>query len=177
MTAIPVPAEPDDTALVERVRSRDPEAMGLLYWRHAPALLRTAYAITLSPEDAEEVVQDVFVALPSTLAGYEERGRLLSWLKRIVARRALTLLRGRRPTPRVLGADDCEVAPRVTLDGLAVHEALAALSPELRIIVVLRVLEGYSHEEIARIVGIRPGTSEVRLHRALNRLRQTLGET
>jgi len=161
VTAIPVPAEPEDAALVPRVRSRDPDALGLLYWRHAPALLRTAYAITLVTEDAEEVVQDVFVGLPAALAGYEERGQLLSWLKRVTARRALTLLRDRRRMPRLMGVDGRRVAPGTTPEGLAVQEALAALQPELRIIVVLRELEGYSHEEIAQIVGIRRGTSEV----------------
>jgi RNA polymerase sigma-70 factor (ECF subfamily) len=174
VTASTATPQPDDAALVARARLREPEALALLYWRHAAALLRTAYAITLVAEDAEEIVQDVFVGLSGALVGYEERGQFLSWLKRVAARRALTLLRDRRRRLRLAGMDERPVAPGTTPEGLAVRDALAALPEDLRIVVVLKEIEGYSHAEIAEIVGIRRGTAEVRLHRGLKRLRQTL---
>jgi len=173
VTASPILAVLDDATLVARVRAGDPDALGALYWRHASDLLRTAYAITLTTEDAEEVVQDVFAGLGAMLSGYEERGQLLSWLKRIAARRALSILRA-RGRMRDDVKDDRSVRPATTAEAIAVRDALGALPPDLRIVVVLREIEGYSHEEIGELLGIRRGTSEVRLHRALKRLRALL---
>ena len=59
---------------------------------------------------------------------------------------------------------------------LILNEAIAALPDELRAVFVLREIEGYSHAEIGEILGIRRGTSEVRLFRAIRMLRRALGD-
>ena len=59
-------------------------------------------------------------------------------------------------------------------DLIAVQIALDALPENLRTVFVLREIEGYSHDEIAELLDIRVGTSEVRLHRAMKALRQVL---
>lgn len=164
----------DDAALVVRLRLRDPEALAILYWRYASALLRTASAITASTEDAEDVVHDVFLGLPDALGKYEEQGQLLAWLKRITARRALTCLRKHKRSPQLAKMHDTPLPPGTSLAMIAFREAFDALPDDLRVIVALRGIDGYSHAEIATLLGIRRGTSEVRLHRALKRLRNTL---
>ena len=60
--------------------------------------------------------------------------------------------------------------------GLILNEAIAALPDELRAVFVLREVEGYSHAEIGEMLGIRRGTSEVRLFRAIRLLRRSLGD-
>jgi RNA polymerase sigma-70 factor (ECF subfamily) len=60
------------------------------------------------------------------------------------------------------------------VDSIALEQALATLSPSLRTVFLLKVVEGYSHDEIAESLGIRRGTSEVRLHRARQSLQQQL---
>ena len=116
------------------------------------------------------------------MRNYDERGQFASWLKRVTARTALMHQRrrqDRRETPR-----DVDVFPSDTFaDDVAqgstertrVSDALRLLSPALRAVFVLKVVEERSHAEIASLLGISTGTSEVRLSRAVAQLRKILG--
>ena len=123
------------------------------------------------------MVQDVFLGLPDALRHYRDEGKLDAWLRRVAARVALARMRKRtrRHEVPLEGADPTTadhaqaLASRITL-----QRALDRLPATLRAVVVLRELEGYSHEEIAAMLGIRAGASKVRLHRARERLRQLL---
>jgi RNA polymerase sigma-70 factor, ECF subfamily len=163
-------------AAAERVGDADAsDRIEELYRRHANALMAVAYRLLMSTADAEDVVHDLFVGLPDALRKYEERGSMESWLKRIVVRLALSRIRARRDVP-------LEVAPELTVqagdpaDRVAIQRALADLSPSLRAVLVLKEIEGFSHAEIAGMLGISVGASEVRLHRALRQLRIALSE-
>ena len=164
---------PDDEGdLIGRVRRGDAQALAEVYRRHAPDLMGLAHRVTGSRADAEDIVHDVFVGLPEALERYEERGKVASWLRRLTVRRALTQRRRRRRyVPLEAGAvarDDH------TIDRTALEGALRALPDKLRVVFVLREIEGYTHAEIAELLGIRRGTSEVRLHRAMRALRRKL---
>src|SRR5437867_5613050 len=155
----------------------DAQALGTLYDTYARQLFRLAYRLLGTREDAEDVVHDVFVGLPEALLRYEERGRLESWLKRVAARVALMRLRqrGRRrevPLEAVAGHRSPEAPGEVA----ALQEAVAALPNALRSVLVLKEMEGYSHAEVAALLGISAGASRARLTRAITRLRRTLGE-
>jgi RNA polymerase sigma-70 factor, ECF subfamily len=81
----------------------------------------------------------------------------------------------RREVPLHNETQDPGVGDRETEAGrLILDEALAALPDDLRVVFVLREIEGYSHAEIAEMLGIRRGTSEVRLFRAIRHLRRLL---
>lgn len=170
-----------EIALIERARAGDPDALGTLYQRHAEPLFRLAFRLLGSAAEAEDLVQDLFVGLPEALRRYEERGALEAWLRRVVVRMALMRFRRDRrrgevalPDPELPGAPSVGAsAERLSLR-LALAEAIRGLSDSLRTVFVLREVEGYSHAEIAEMLGIRVGTSEVRLHRAIRLLRQTL---
>ena len=150
-------------------------ALAELYHEHGRALFRLAYRLVGSKEDAEDVVHDVFVGLPEALKGYEERGRLESWLKRITARVALMKLRGRRRRGEVRLAHDVAASSAPPgADAIALESALAALPDKLRHVLVLKEVEGYSHAEIGTMLGISAVTSRVRLLRAMSRLRRML---
>lgn len=151
-----------------------PEALGELYRRHGPALFRLAYRLTASKEDAEDVVHDVFVGLPEALQGYEERGRLESWLKRVTARVALMRLRSRRRRSEVRLENDV-AAIHGRAEGIDLQVAVDALPAPLRSVLVLKEIEGYSHAEIGEMLGISAVASRVRLMRAMSRLRRILG--
>ncbi len=98
-----------------------------------------------------------------------------SWLKRITVRLALTRLRKRRHVP-LEQSGDLAVITADPVNRVAVQRALATLSPALRAVLVLKELEGFGHSEIATMLGISVGASEVRLHRALRQLRAVLSE-
>ncbi len=153
----------------------DTETIAEIYRRHADALIATAYRLLLSRADAEDVVHDLFVGLPAALRKYEERGRMEGWLKRIVVRLALSRLRRRRHVA-LDESTDRGVAAADPVNRVAIERALAGLAPALRAVLVLREVEGFTHAEVASMLGISVGASEVRLHRALRRLRAELSK-
>ena len=170
--------EPGDArGLAERVRAGDLDALATLYHQHATTLLATAYRLLMSPAEAEDVVHDLFVGLPEALRKYQERGSLGPWLKRVTVRLALSRLRAPERRAAELSAADQLPAPSGNpIDRIALADALATLSPSLRAVLVLKEIEGFSHGEIAALLGISTAASEVRLHRALRALRRLLSE-
>ncbi|HEX8390819.1 MAG TPA: sigma-70 family RNA polymerase sigma factor [Longimicrobium sp.] len=168
------PSVPAEDELVRDVRGGSLNALGTLYQRHSPAVFGAAYRILGTRPDAEDVVQDVFVGLPRALAGYQERGRLEAWLRRVAVRTALMRLRGRARRREDAFDDLPELASpdgESALDRLALQRRLRLLPEKLRIVLVLKEIEGYSHDEIGALLGVSAGTSAVRLFRAWKHLR------
>lgn len=174
-----------DSAVAARARSGAPDALARLFERYGEMAYRVAFRLTGSAADAEDVLQDVFVGLPEALRGFEGRGSLEGWLKRVVVRTTLMRLRGerrRREAPLGGGDQGEDAAPPASrrddpgrvIDALTIADALAELPEPLRQVFVLREIEGYSHEEIGGLLGIRRGTSEVRFFRARQALRERL---
>ncbi|NOT06783.1 MAG: sigma-70 family RNA polymerase sigma factor [Gemmatimonadales bacterium] len=163
----------DPAELIRAVSAGSNDALGALYQRYSGKVFAIAYHIVGSRAEAEDILQDVFVGLPRLLRRYEDRGRFDSWLARVVSRTALMGLRRAKPTLSLPVAD---IAARTepVLERLAVGEALAALPLLLRQVFLLHEVEGYDHDEIAEMLGIRVGTSYVRLHRAWHHLRRAL---
>lgn len=164
--------------MIERLRAGDLTAINPLYAKHGASLLRLVYRLTSSIADAEDVVQDVFVGLPRAARKYAEQGSLGAWLSRVTVRIALDRMR-RRQRQREVRLDLITepangVDPDRILSHLALSSAIAALPDKLRIVFVLKEIEGYSHAEVGRMLGIRRGTSEVRLLRAIRTLRAFL---
>jgi RNA polymerase sigma-70 factor (ECF subfamily) len=170
-------ASDDDESAVACLRRGEIDAIDVLFRRHAGDLLRLARSLCTSRADAEDVVQDVFVGLPAALRNYEPRGAFGRWLRGVTVRTALAHRRAaarRRETDLVEWRGVTRAEEEI---GLAmIDEAVGRLPPPLRAVFVLRVVEGHSHAEIAELLGIRPGTSEVRLFRAIRQLRSLLRE-
>ena len=168
-------AELTSARLVADAMRGSPDALAELYKRHARPLLAVAYRLLQSRQDAEDVVHDVFVGLPEALRRYQERGSLGAWLKTVTARTALMRLRERNAREMVdLNEERLTIAPASPETALTVEQALRALSPNLRAVLVLKEIEGFTHAEIAAMLDISVGASEVRLHRALQALRALL---
>lgn len=164
-----------DSEVAALAAAGDREALGELYRRHAPRLTALALRLLRSSPDAEDVVQDLFVALPAALGGYRDEGRFEGWLSRVTANLALKRLRsGLRRREDELSPDAGETA-LPDPEQLSVLRAVDALPDTLRVVVLLKFVEGFSHAEIAELLGIGRGTSEVRLFRAIRQLRKSLG--
>jgi RNA polymerase sigma-70 factor (ECF subfamily) len=145
-----------------------------LYRRHADALFTLAYRITGSREDAEDVLQDLFVGLSRALASYREQGRFESWLKRICVRLALMRLRAsrRRSEVSLVDAGDPPSREPNPLHTIALERAIQSLPESLRVVFVLREVEGFTHGEIGELLGISEVNSATRLNRAWAALRK-----
>jgi RNA polymerase sigma-70 factor (ECF subfamily) len=166
-----------ETELIAAARDGSAEALGELYDRHARQLLAIAFRLLQSTDDAEDVVHDVFVGLPELLRRYQERGAFGAWLKKVAARVALARIRESSQRPSV-SLDELTNQPHSVpsdVEGVvSLEEAMRGLSPALRAVLVLKELEGFSHAEVARLLDISVGASEVRLHRAIQALRAAL---
>jgi RNA polymerase sigma factor (sigma-70 family) len=175
---LPDSLAPDtDHTLLQRASLGSQAALATLFERHSADVHRVAYRLTLSADDAEDVVQDVFIGLPEALAAFSGTGDFTAWLRKVTVRTTLMRMRShkRRASTATRAAADRESAmSNFLLDRMAIATALAALPEDLRIVFMLADIEGYSHAEIGKLLGIRTGTSEVRLHRARRKLRAML---
>ncbi len=173
----------EDAALAIRASKGESGAFGLLYDRHVAAIYRYVYYRVRDDAEAEDLTSDVFMRALKAMPRYEPRQAFLAWLYRI-ARNAV-IDRARRGNRQVSfedalehpGADrivepDAEVLAHA--DNTTLRAALAKLTPLQQEVVVLRYLEGYSTQEIARIVGKREGTVRGIQFRAIGALRQII---
>lgn len=151
-------------------------ALSQLFGWYSAHVFGVAFRITRSADEADDVLQDVFVRLPAGLRSFDGRSSFQHWLTSVTVRAALTHLRRQRARGEESFCEtthDTRATPQ-PLDRIALAEALNRLPPESRAVLLLRA-EGYSHAEIGKLLSIRPGTSEVRLYRAREALRALLG--
>jgi len=169
---------PDPAALARSARAGDANALGGLYDAYADSLYRIAYRLSDNSDDAQDIVHDCFVGLPQALRHYDERGNLGAWLRRVIVRLVLMRRRGddrRREVPfeaMPSPASTSRTDAAAELDDI--RRVIDALPTALRDVFVLKQIEGYSHEEIAQLLGISAGASRVRLTRALTALGRAL---
>ena len=168
-------------ALVEGARAGQPDAVGELYELYGATVYRVALRLVNSAADAEDVVQDVFVGLGRSLVSYEGRGSLEGWMKRVTSRTALMRLRRQRSRNEIsleagLPSWSASASSSPT-DRLTLEAALGELPEALRVVFVLKEVEGYTHQEIGEMLGIRPGTSKIRLYRARKELQMSIEGT
>lgn len=164
---------PGEPALLHSVARGDEEAFETLYRRHQPAIYRYALRMSGSPESADEVVQEVFLALIRGLAGYRESaGPLGSYLfgmaRHLLYRRqgwrevGLEEIPGEAPAGEADPLEDLERARRAGL----LKSALAALPAHYREVIVLCEMEEMSYQQAAESLGCPLGTVRSRLNRA-----------
>ncbi|MHC4960443.1 MAG: RNA polymerase sigma factor [Planctomycetota bacterium] len=180
--------DPDlDIVRLASKRATRREAMGVLYERYRERVFNTALRIVGRSADASDVLQDVFVLLFRKIHRFRAKAAFASWVYRITVNTSLDHLRRRRRSPSLAGTsgllDALPGSERLnspelgaSLNDLETHvqEGLGKLSDRLRIVIVLRYLEGLSYAEIAEILDCSIGTVKSRLSRAHNAMRTHL---
>jgi len=173
----------NEADLVARALAGDRAAFGTLVERYAATARRVARAVLGDPDDADDAAQDGMLSALLNLEQYDPRRPFGPWLLRIVAN-AATDRRRRRTVRRVEPLDPGLVAGGARPDRTAerralaqrLREALAELPERRRVAVVLFDVEGYSHAEIADVLGIPEGTVRSEVFHARRRLRALLGD-
>jgi RNA polymerase sigma-70 factor, ECF subfamily len=182
------PVEPtSDLALLNKVVAGDRDAFEALVTRHQDAVFRFARSITSTREDAEDVLQETFLAAYRAAAGYRGEASVRTWLLIIARNTAFRIGRG---TPKTTTIEDSELwdlglragwgqndpeslAMRAQQRDL-LQTALNLLDPASRQIIVLRDLESLSGEETAHVLGLTIEGMKSRLHRARLKLAAAL---
>jgi len=162
-------------SLVTRARAGDLSALEQLYRAYERPVYTIARRLTRSAEDAEDVLQDTFLEVCRSLRQWRGDGSLWGWIRTIAASKAL--MRYRREKLREWEPLDDDVAHRAEDVPLAMdlEAALARLPERSRAVVWMHDVEGFTHEEIAELMGMTTSFSKSQLARAHDRLRRWLG--
>ena len=182
----------DESVVVERLRQGDRLAAELVMRCHNRALWRIARGILRNDADAEEAVQDTYLRAFTRIDDFRGEASLGTWLGRIAVNEALRRLERRRAIGDFLttppdGDVQHQIAnadPAQTPEHLAAHReirrmverAVDRLPAPFRMVFILRTMEQRSIQETADTLGIPAATVKTRLHRAIQLLRQALGE-
>jgi RNA polymerase sigma-70 factor (ECF subfamily) len=171
----------DERALVARAQAGDLEAFEALYRANRGRVYALCYRMAGEATLAEELAQDVFVRAWQRLGSFRGESAFSSWLHPLTVNVALSERRSRRRrTARVMSTDDPAAFERPQTPktgpeaGVDLDRALETLPAGARAVFVLHDVEGYKHEEIARMTGVATGTSKAQLHRARRLLREAL---
>ncbi len=184
-------AREDEHLLVAAAKGGDATAFEELVNRYERKIFRLTMNITRNREDAEDAMQDAFMKAYSHLDRFQEESRFYTWLVRIAANEALMRLRKRSPNQVSLDepieTDDDFIPQQIEDWGPSPEQRFAQtemrdilrgvieeLTPDFRIVFVLRDVEGLSTEETAEAVGISEAAVKSRLLRARLKLRQKL---
>jgi len=173
-----------DRDLAERVLSGDRDAFEGLYRQHSHRLYNLVYRM-VGANEADDLLQDVFLQAYRKLGSYKGESSLGTWLYRLAANLCLDHLRSKQGKMGQVtdSLDEEDAAPlrspfrpaEANNARLDLEQGIAALPPSYRAAFVLHDVEGYQHDEIARILGIAEGSSKSLLHKARLRLRDMLG--
>jgi RNA polymerase sigma-70 factor, ECF subfamily len=179
-------ADEDLMTLVDR---KDAAAFETFYDRHGGAAYSLAYRIVGDTKAAEDVTQEAFLSIWRSKAGYDRaRGSVRGWVLGIVRNRAIDLLRrDSGPVPQLDHDDEAalEARPATELTDVEairretarqVRGVLADLPREQSQVIELAYFGGFSHAEIASIVGAPLGTVKGRMRLGLERIRATMAE-
>jgi len=176
----------EDAQWIERSISGDTEAFGCLVSKYQNRLYNSMVHFLRDETEAEDVVQESFVLSFTRLSKFRGNSSFYTWLYRIAVNASISRRRKKRPRVSVerdladagVGIDGAGPLPdhQIELDERAsqLHAALARLSDEHRLILVMREMEGLSYEEISEVLETPVGTVRSRLHRARGQLKDEL---
>jgi RNA polymerase sigma-70 factor (ECF subfamily) len=182
-----------DRVLIERAKTGDQRAFREIVDRHQRRAFAIALALVRDEQDAREVVQEAFLRVYRGLDSFHGGSSFFTWLYRIVTNLAIDLIRkpARRDAEldesreideahipllaRIDGADPLDVVRRREIGG-RIQQALDALPPYHRGVIVMREIEGLSYEEMAQAMNVSKGTIMSRLFHARQKLQRALAD-
>jgi RNA polymerase sigma-70 factor (ECF subfamily) len=168
-------------ALVRAAQQGDMEAFEALYRKTSDRVYAVCLRMSGDTDRATELVQDVFVRVWQKLPGFRGDSQFTTWLHRLTVNLVLQDRRSRgRREAREVGTADLERygrAARRAMPGTRIdlERAIAGLPDKARRVLVLRDIEGYKYDEIARMTGVSLGTVKAQIHRARGLVKEALG--
>lgn len=163
---------------IERLRKGDLEGLSWIYETYSKRILNQCFRILLSQEQAEDMVQDLFVRLPDIIVEFRGESALGTWLYRVAHNMCLNRLQQSKNRNKLEWENAENLAPRSTDASVELSDlltkALAVLEPEARSLLWLKEGEGVPLKELSEILGLPEGTLKSRLSRARDRVREYL---
>ncbi len=176
----------NDFTLAQSAAKGDMVAFEELYQRHHRRVYSICLRMLQNASEAEDLTQDVFIQLYRKIGSFRGDSAFTTWLHRMTVNQVLMHFRkrtvkfektteeGETPVQIVSGTENPFKMPIV--DKIAIEHAIEQLPPGYKKVFVLHDVEGFEHEEVARILGCSVGTSKSQLHKARLKLRKLLGK-
>ena len=173
-----------DFALAQSATTGNMAAFEELYNRHHRRVYSLCLRMLQNTAEAEDLTQEVFIQLYRKIGSFRGDSAFTTWLHRMTVNQVLMHFRkrtvkfektteeGETPVQIVLGTENQSRMPIV--DKIALESAIAQLPNGYKNVFVLHDVEGYEHEEVARILGCSVGTSKSQLHKARLKMRKLL---
>ncbi len=174
----------NDFQLAKQAASGDMFAFEELYNRHHRRVFSLCMRMLSNTHEAEDLTQEVFIQLYRKIGSFRGDSAFTTWLHRMTVNQVLMHFRKRNvkfektteegevPIQVVMGTSDPLNMPIV--DRIALDSAIAQLPAGYKSVFVLHDVEGYEHEEVAKILGCSVGTSKSQLHKARLKMRKLL---
>ncbi len=171
----------NDVVLAQKSADGDTAAFEELYHRHFRRVYALCLRMTGDPTKAEDLTQDVFIQLFNKIGSFRGDSAFTTWLHRMTVNQVLMYFRKRSTKSELTSVDD-ETPDQIVrgtenpnampvIDRIALEKAVQQLPPGYRTVFILHDVEGYEHEEIAKMMGVAEGTSKSQLHKARLKLR------
>lgn len=165
-----------NSAIVERFKKGDKKAFQELYELYAKTMLNISVRILNNTEEAQEVIQDSFLAVFENIGDYDSKYSFGVWLKRIVINRSLNILKKRKLIFIPIEDSDYvsegvnEQLDEIKYDVNTIKNCIRELPDGYRTVFLLFLFEKYTHKEIAESLNISEGTSKSQYNRAKRKL-------
>jgi RNA polymerase sigma factor (sigma-70 family) len=180
-TYLGLPGKYNEQELIMALKAGDDQAFSFLYDHYSGSLYSIILQIVKDPETAKDVLQEVFVNIWRKIDSYDPvRGRLFTWMLNISRNASIDVLRSKnyqnsRKNQEITDTVYGKVPVSQTgTDSIGLSKFLGKLKPGQRVLIELAYFKGYTHEEIAEIEEIPPGTVKTRIRNALLQLREYL---
>jgi RNA polymerase sigma-70 factor (ECF subfamily) len=171
-----------ETELVEALKSHDEQAFIYLYDHYSKALFTVIHSIILQKDSAEDILQEVFVKIWQNIPSYDPaKGRLYTWMINIARNKAIDLFRSKETSNQsktisltdIVYSKPGEVSK---IEDIGLKRVLNELPKETRKLMELAYFQGYTQDEISKILSIPIGTVKTRIRTTLIQLRKIIGE-
>jgi RNA polymerase sigma-70 factor (ECF subfamily) len=162
-----------DQLELQRAMKGDERAMRQLWLRHSPHIDAVVRRLCGDHDIAADIAQEVWIQIFRALPGYRGESQFGTWAHRIAVNRTLNALRKvKRLAKKETGIVDGETDRTFLAE--SIEKAMTQLSPGARMVFVLHDVEGYTHDEIGKELGITSGGSKSQLFKARAKLRRLL---
>jgi RNA polymerase sigma factor (sigma-70 family) len=171
-----------ESVLIERLNQHDQQAFQWLYDQYSPALYGVVLRIVRDEDQAQDLLQDIFVKIWKNLESYDAtKGRLFTWMLNVSRNTAIDALRSRKTQPsNEIRTDEDSVhivdrqhnTEQPNPDHIGIQDVVKQLRPDRKELIDLVYFGGYTHEEAAEELNLPLGTVKTRIRAALHELKQ-----
>ena len=164
-----------DHDLIDLIVQEDMQAFEVLYERYAGKVLKRCYFICLSSDQAQDLMQEVWIKVFLHLHSFKKEALFQTWLYRLTTNHCLNYIKSRSRADQLLQHIETEQKdPTEAVLSIEVKDILSKISFEDREILSMKFMAGYTYEEVASICGMSVSAVKMKVSRLLGRLRKAI---